>query len=183
MDQEVAHIKPSQVYMVVYCRSDGSAAWQGAVGEGGVSRASGHGVVGRSGAGDASTGAELGTDRGTPAVPAPGRVGTVCQRGGDGAASASAPSAGPGNPQSSPARRLSRKVSVGAGSPMLREASTPERLAKARRLGDALAHVEEVAMDSGPAVSAVVGLPSARDLRCGSTEQNRVSAREVTEQD
>ena len=37
LDQEVAQVKPRQVYMLVYCRRDGGATWQEA--------ASGDGVV------------------------------------------------------------------------------------------------------------------------------------------
>ena len=36
MDMDVAHIKPKQVYMAVYCRGDGSASWQQRAAESGV---------------------------------------------------------------------------------------------------------------------------------------------------
>ena len=126
MEGEVAHIKPKQVYMLVYARREGDALWQsGALldegdGSGRAERGgSGEGVAASSGVVPGAQGSATGADAGTLVV-----VGS------------------PGSGR----RKLGRKTSEadwvrsGSGdgvcaSPLVRLATTPERLA---REGDAL---------------------------------------------
>ena len=75
MDGEVAHIKPKQVYMLVYARREGDALWQsGAVpdvgdGSGRAERSgSGLGVVASSGVAPGALGSATGAGAGTPVV-------------------------------------------------------------------------------------------------------------------
>ena len=180
MDKEVAHIKPKEVYMLVYCRKDGSATWQRGADE---SRAVDLNVGGGSGGGyDGCGNGGGGSGAG----------------GGGGAVSSSGDVAGgvrtTGETPSK--RRLSRKSSATGSeprpaSPVARDAATPERQAKERRLRDrsSAVGIEEVPLSPvaekggwSPALGASGSLATARRLwRTESGEAGDLVGRSVAE--
>lgn len=145
MEKEVALIKPKEVYMVVYCRRDGSSRWApGAVDEPCVDvedpdGASAGGAGGADG-GSAGSGAVAAMAGSTPSKRRFGKKTSVTDaepepRGvvvSGGAAAVGTPSK----------RRLGKKTSTDAepeprrvgGSPVIQLATTPERAAKKRQL-------------------------------------------------
>ena len=168
MDKEVAHIKPKQVYMVVYCRGGGSATWKQAGDAEVLDLGDGRDVSGGGGGG----------------VPSGGGSGGVCSGSGDSGAahsSAQATREGVGRDdvvgerraatETPNKRRLVRKCSVTevggrAASAVIREATTQERQSKTRRseAGAPDGSVEEVVMDE----DSILWTPLARkfaDLR------------------
>ena len=137
-EEEVAHIKPKEVAMVVYARR--TQQWAGVV------LGSDDSVGDREGAGARGSGAV-----GVSADAVDG--GVVDLESGDGGASASRDGVG-----STPKRRLTRKTSCDgateqANSPVLRQATTPERRLKAARLrhGSPAGGCEELTMSPEPA--------------------------------
>ena len=122
MDQEVGHIKPKQVYMVVYARRDGGASWRRSAGSGSVPEELGAGLgygapVSVGGSGGSGNVGPVSSSLGGGLPGARSSVAVVCA----------------GSPRK---RRLTRKASVCAEDTAASPAgtATPERKVKAARL-------------------------------------------------
>ncbi len=167
--EEVAHIRPRQVYMLVYCRRDGSATWQrrAAVADcvdlDGVDGGDDEGRRGRRDAereGDQNvsevSGRAFSSSGHLPAasqeVESPKRRRLTSKKSCEGSKDAAlqvdeSPRRGCGVVDSKSV--YGRSV----GSPLIREATTPERVAKASRVGSA-ATVDEMALSPRPDAAA-----------------------------